>query len=337
MDLLTHALLGTTTAALVSPGSRRWCAAAGGLAALAPDLDMLIRSSADPLLALQFHRHFTHSLIFAPLGALFVALVLWLPLRRRLEFPQLYIGCLVGYTSACLLDACTSYGTHLFWPWQSAPIALSIIAVVDPVMTLLLLTGLLLDWRLRYPALRYLGLALAGSYLLVGYVQQQRALSEAEKIAAEYGLAPHRILAKPTLANLLLWRTIIVADGQAIVNAIRVGISADAKVYPGERITLVDPHNQSLVPQDSRAGRDLQRFYRFADGLLVADPTEPHMLGDLRYALLPNSVRPLWGILVNPQAPQQAPLFVTRRNTSPEQRRAFTAMLMGDDLPDFAD
>lgn len=41
----------------------------GALAGMAPDLDVLIRSSSDPLLQLEFHRQFTHSLVFIPIGA----------------------------------------------------------------------------------------------------------------------------------------------------------------------------------------------------------------------------------------------------------------------------
>ena len=39
------------------------------VASVAPDLDVLIRSSVDPLLFLEFHRQFTHSLVFIPIGA----------------------------------------------------------------------------------------------------------------------------------------------------------------------------------------------------------------------------------------------------------------------------
>ncbi|GAL32009.1 integral membrane protein [Vibrio maritimus] len=38
--------------------------ALGLLSGLAPDIDVLIRSSHDPLLFLEFHRQFTHSLLF---------------------------------------------------------------------------------------------------------------------------------------------------------------------------------------------------------------------------------------------------------------------------------
>ena len=52
----------------------------GFLAGLAPDLDVLIRSEDDPILFLEYHRQFSHSLFFIPIGSFFVALFI-LPQR----------------------------------------------------------------------------------------------------------------------------------------------------------------------------------------------------------------------------------------------------------------
>jgi hypothetical protein len=50
---------------------------------MAPDLDVLISSRTDPLLFLEYHRQFTHSLVFIPFGAGLVALAIWALLGRR--------------------------------------------------------------------------------------------------------------------------------------------------------------------------------------------------------------------------------------------------------------
>ena len=49
----------------------------GFLAGLAPDLDVLIRSETDPILFLEYHRQFSHSLFFIPFGSLIVALFIF--------------------------------------------------------------------------------------------------------------------------------------------------------------------------------------------------------------------------------------------------------------------
>lgn len=328
MDIVTQGLLGAVAAQVVSrPGQLRAAAAIGMFAALLPDADVLIRSAEDPLLTLAYHRHFSHSLIFVPFGALLVALCCW-PFARRspISFARVYGYALAGCATAGVLDACTSYGTHLFWPFSDTPVALSIIAIVDPVFSGVLLVFGGLGWLLRRRYLAVIGLLLALSYLALGVVQHQRALNLAEALAVERGLEPDRILVKPTLANLVLWRSVLQVDDRAYVDALRVGL--DTRVYPGAQANLLKPQQQGL-PGDSRAHRDLERFYQFSDGWLVRHPERPHLYGDLRFALLPNSAVPLWGIELDPSEPERAPRWVTLREMSPSLRHCFMAMLQG--------
>src|SRR5687768_7761326 len=132
MDLLTHGLVGAALAQSGAPREEaRVAAGIGFLAGMLADADALITSASDPLLVLEYHRHFTHSLTFIPVGAAIAAAVLWPFMRSRLGFARLYVYALLGYALAGALDACTSYGTHLLWPFSDARQALSIIAVVD--------------------------------------------------------------------------------------------------------------------------------------------------------------------------------------------------------------
>ena len=81
MDPFSQAVLGSMAALAVVKKKERTTslkavALWGALGGLAPDLDILIRSSVDPLFNVQYHRHFTHSLLFIPFGALVVSLFL---------------------------------------------------------------------------------------------------------------------------------------------------------------------------------------------------------------------------------------------------------------------
>lgn len=84
----------------------RLAAGIGFFAGIAADMDILIQSENDPLLNIEFHRHFTHSLFFVPLGALLVALVLWPFFRKYLPFLRLYLftffGILPEWCSGCI-------------------------------------------------------------------------------------------------------------------------------------------------------------------------------------------------------------------------------------------
>ena len=140
MDPLTQGALGAAlpqATATKPKGTVALAGCFGFLAGLAPDLDVLIRSSADPLLFLEYHRQFTHSLIFIPLGGLVAAGLLHLLLgrRHRLPFSRSFLFCTLGYGTHGLLDFATSYGTMLFWPFSEERYAAGIVSIVDPLFT----------------------------------------------------------------------------------------------------------------------------------------------------------------------------------------------------------
>lgn len=67
MDLFTQGLLGATMAQTGAQKTEiRLATGIGFIAGLAADADILIQSEQDPLLNLEFHRHFTHSLFLYP-------------------------------------------------------------------------------------------------------------------------------------------------------------------------------------------------------------------------------------------------------------------------------
>ena len=116
----------------------------GFLAGLAPDLDVVIQSSTDPILFLEYHRQFTHSLFFIPFGSLIVALLIFPLVKRSMNFKTVYLASLLGYATHGLLDACTSYGTQLFWPFSNERVTWNNISIIDPLFTIpvLILLGL---------------------------------------------------------------------------------------------------------------------------------------------------------------------------------------------------
>lgn len=332
MDLVTHGLLGALVVQSLSPARNLRAATLVGFgAALLPDLDVLIQSATDPLLVLEYHRHFTHSLFFAPIAAL-LATVICAPLvREKFSRPHLYALVLLAYLSACLLDVCTSYGTHLLWPLIKEPIALSIIAVVDPIFTGLLLITMVSAWWGRRRTRAWLGLALGLGYLTIGWVQHERAELAAIALAEDRALVTTSVQVKPTMGNLLLWRSLaITSEGQIQVDGIRVGTSV--RVYPGEQRRLIKLDELPGLPRESRAYRDLLRYQQINEPLLVAHSADPWMIGDARYAMLPTRADPLWGLRINPHQFNTAPEFVTNRELTPEMRKIFIDMLIGREL-----
>ncbi|MDK9716074.1 MAG: metal-dependent hydrolase [Sulfuritalea sp.] len=339
MDIVTHAVMGAALAAGVASlrntgeesalAVRRRAAAIGAAAGLLPDADALIQSGGDALLVLDYHRHFTHALAFVPFGALLAAALLWPLLRRRMSFATLYLCSLAGYLPHPLLDACTSYGTHLWLPFSERREAWNLIAVVDPVFTLLLAVPLFLF--LRRPdskAVRW-GLLLGLAYFGIGFMQQQRAETAAVALATSRGHQATKLSAKPSMANLVLWRSLYVHEGRVHADAFHLGFWT--RHYPGNSAALLDAAAaRKIAAGDAKRLRDIERFRVFSDGFIVQDRIRPGFVGDARYAMLPTAIAPIWGL--EWRGPGAATEFVSRHDFSPAMRHDFWVMLLGRDI-----
>ena len=334
MDLLTQGLLGGALAlSAASHKESRPAAAIGFAAALLADADVLINAGDDSLLQVEFHRHFTHALIFIPVGALLAAIILWPLLRKRLGFGRIYWYALLGYATAGILDACTSYGTQLLWPFSDTRIAWSIIAIIDPLFSLLLLGAVIVGLRKCRPRAARIGLALAGAYLALGLWQQQNALRVAEALAESRGHEVERIIVKPTLGNLWLWRSVYASGDRFHVDAIRVGPGFE-RVYPGASALRFDAaRDLPDLPRDSLLARDVERFARLSDGFVAPDIDRQRVLIDIRYSMLPTGVAPMWGLDLNVASSSEHARFEIYRDRPADARETFVAMLLGRDLP----
>lgn len=336
MDILTHGLLGGTLAQSCSrKGEARAATTTGFLAALLADADALIQSSTDPLLTLEYHRQFTHSLIFIPAGALLVALILWPAFKafgHPLGFRRVYLYALLGCATSGLLDACTSYGTHLLWPFTGERVAWSIVPIFDPLFSLILGTAMLLGlrWRKTLPA--RIGLLLAAVYLSIGWFQHQRAEHAMHATILQRGHEAVKLTVKPTMGNLLLWRSIYRANGIYHIDAVRVGPSGSVRIYPGNTVRAFDlPRDLPALSPASVLHQDIRRFEFFSDNYLALHPEDQGLLGDVRYAMLPTSTRPLWGIRLDLQHPEAHAQFETARRISRQEIEQFIGMLGGAD------
>lgn len=303
----------------------------GCLAGLAPDLDVFIDSSTDPLLLLEYHRQFTHALVFVPIGAGLVALLMHRVVRRALQPRETYLACLLGYATHGLLDACTSYGTQLLWPFSDYRVAWNNVSVVDPLFTLPLLCLVVLAAVRRRRAFAVAGLIWALGYLVVGVAQHQRAEAAGARLAAERGHQPQRLSAKAGFANLLVWKLVYEHDGRFYVDGIRTGLTVTA--CPGTSIARLDLRRDfPWLDPGSQQARDVERFRWFSDGYVAVDARVRNRIIDMRYSVVPNTIDPLWGIdLDREAAPDGHVRYVVDRAARLEQRDLFRRLLTGED------
>lgn len=302
MDPVTQGLLGAAAAqALFHRQLGRKAALIGLVGGVLPDADVFIRSATDPLLTIEHHRGLTHALAFIPVGGA-VASVPWLIRKKHRENWKPILGAAVaGYATHGLLDACTTYGTQLFLPFSSYRVSWNVISIVDPVFTLILLAGVLVTLWLRRRAPAVIALALCLAYLGLGMVQRDRARDAQAVIADARMHEPPRRAVFPTIANLVVWRSLYQDGDSLYADRIRVPFFGSPEWTDGTSVARLELQDlDSSLRSSPRVRADFRRFSWFSDGWVARAPDDPDVIGDARYSLRTDAFQPIWGIRFHP-------------------------------------
>jgi inner membrane protein len=332
VDPISQAVLGASASqSVASRGDMARASLLGALAGMSADLDVLIRSSTDPLLFLMYHRQFTHSLLFIPIGALICALILYYITKKRggLTFGLTYLFCLLGYATHALLDACTTYGTQLLWPFSDLRIAWNLVSVVDPAFTIPILLLVLTGMRLKKRSLARIALCWAVLYPLLGMLQRDRAEAIGYELARSRGEEPIRLEAKPSFCNLLVWKIVYETPNRYHVDAVRVGWG-NSSIFAGSSVEKVNRATQfPWLATESQQFIDVDRFRWFSNGYIARDPDYPNRIIDVRYSMIPNDIDALWGIELDPDATATEHVgWVTDRTGAGEKGSVLLQMIL---------
>jgi inner membrane protein len=85
-----------------------------------------------------------------------------------------------------------------------------------------------------------------------------------------------------------------------------------------------------LLDRQSQQALDIERFRWFSDGYLAMDAANPQRIVDLRYSLLPNQIRALWGLELRRDAARNEHAdYVVTRGSSREALGQLLGMMGG--------
>lgn len=246
MDSLTHVALGATIAGtMLGRAHGRKAYVGGAILATLPDLDVFIRHG-NPIAAMVDHRSFSHSLLTLTVLAL---VLVWLFRRWRPSpaYGGTWLFATVWITLAThpLLDAFTSYGTQLFWPWHPTPATWSTLFIIDPFFTLpvlvALVTGLIAGVTPRSLRIAHWALVLSAAYLALSVVAKFALEDRVRTQLERQGIVVQSMFSTPEPFSILLWRVLARTPDDHVVEAI-IGV---LDTRPAE--TLIQPLNTSLL------------------------------------------------------------------------------------------
>ncbi|MCC5791556.1 MAG: metal-dependent hydrolase [Legionellaceae bacterium] len=307
MDPITQGALGAAAAQTILGHDEHrphqiWLA--GALGGMAADLDIVIRSTHDPLLSLLYHRHFTHSLSFILPGGLLVALFLVLFPYFRTRWTITLCAAIIGYATHGVLDACTSYGTVLYWPWSTQRISWDWIFIIDPFFTTPLVVGIAFTVIYHQKKGAVIGLFLALLFMAFCARQHSLALTAASHYFQKHRPDAEHIRVVPEAPAALYWRAIARTDSQLLQLQLRLSVLGTSTITGHQAYPLF---NEQDLPNDIRHSASLMRdftvFDWFTDGYLIKVKDQPLTLADGRYVLAQKPPRSLWGIIFFPDKP----------------------------------
>lgn len=212
MDSLTQIVLGASVAeATLGKKIGNKAIVLGAIAGTIPDLDIITRFFVDDLTASVMHRGFSHSLIFPFIAAPILAWILKniYSKYQNVSFYDWLKMFFLAIITHPLLDAQTTWGTQLFWPFEWR-IAIENIFIIDPVYTLPFLIFLIMTAfqnRLSKNRRLYnlLGLVTSSVYLLITMSFKGIAHYKIAKGLEENNIEYKDINTRATYFNSILW------------------------------------------------------------------------------------------------------------------------------------
>ncbi|TAI48824.1 metal-dependent hydrolase [Flagellimonas allohymeniacidonis] len=291
MDSLTQIVLGAAVGeATLGKKVGNKALLYGAIAGTIPDLDVIANFLTDTITAIELHRGFSHSIVF---GVLLAPILGWLvnKLERKHNlgwkpWAKLFF---LGLFTHPLLDAFTTWGTQLFWPFK-VRLAFNSIFVIDPLYTLpfLLLTLVLLFYKRDSKMRRRLniaGLGISTGYLILTLVIKEVVNQKFEQALNDQQIAYSNISTRPAPLTTLLWNANIETADSYLIADYSLFDTAPIRfeTYPKNR-------KESTIMMKFP---NVQRLMTITEGwFIIEQKMDQWYFYDLRFGLVPRKDQP---------------------------------------------
>ena len=285
MDSLTQIVLGAAVGeAVLGKKVGNKAMFYGGIAGTIPDLDVLANYVTDSVTAIEWHRGVSHSIFFS---IVFAPIFGWLIFRLERNGPATWKDwswlMFWGLITHPILDAFTTWGTQLFWPFDLR-LAFQNIFVIDPLYTLPFLAFLIMAMRQKRDSPfrgRYntMGLMISSAYLGLTLVLKGIVFKKITDSLDVQGIVYSDMDVRPSPFNTILW--------SANVDAGDAYLIGNYSFFDNEPVEFSRyPKNHELL--GSLAGNDkVLRLMKITEGWFTINEKNGQLFfNDLRFGLM---------------------------------------------------
>lgn len=287
MDSLTQIILGAAVGNAVAGrkiGNR--AILYGAIAGTIPDLDILSMFFTDPITAVEVHRGFTHSILFALFGgALFGYLLYFIEKKNKVTYEEGFWLFFWGFFTHALLDMFTTWGTRLLWPFDYS-LAFKSIFVIDPLYTLPFAYFLIRSMREKTDMkkrmfLNRMGFYVSSFYLFITLALKAVAFYSFTDALSTQGIKYTEMSVKPTVMNTILWNAIVETEDSFLIG--------EYSFFDHSPITFQEfPKNRELI-KSLETHPLILRLINISEGYYTLSETKEGIyFNDLRFGLLKN-------------------------------------------------
>lgn len=287
MDSVTQIVLGAAVGeAVLGKKIGNKAMLLGAVAGTIPDLDVMAGFFTDTVSALEIHRGFTHSIIFAvSVGLLFAWLCsLW---DKRANLKEWWLFWFLTFVTHPLLDAHTTWGTQLFWPFDKR-LAYKNIFVIDPLYTLPFLIFLILAMLQKRGSVKRrrfnnLGLIISSGYMLLTLFLKLMAYQKFKTELSEQQISYINLQTKPSPFNTILWTANV-----ETTNSFLIG---DYSFFDTKPVTFYSHPKNHQALGDLENNDKIIRLIEVVEGwYTITEKNDQLFFNDLRFGLM--SVNP---------------------------------------------
>ncbi len=331
MDSITHIALGAVAGeAIAGKELGKRAMFYGAIAQSLPDIDFIGAFFLNPVDNLLFHRGFTHSIFFAAISSVILALIIRrLHEAEKIPLKKLILFIAIEISLHLVLDVCNAYGIGLLEPFSTQRFSFHVLFVVDPFYSVApgISMLILIYMDSKNPARRFwiaFGLLVSSGYFLYAISNKFMIVRETTWLLEKQNLPYERLLTTPTPMNTLLWYVAVETDTGYFTGyrAIADDINKNLK------LTFV-PRNQSLLNAFSSSD-DVKKLVRFSEGYyVVTHSADTVLFNDLRFGQIAGWVdtTPKYVFHYYLNYPDATLMVIQRGRFSNWNRKTFSSMI----------
>jgi inner membrane protein len=283
MDSLTQIVLGAAVGeAVLGKKIGNKAMLHGAIAGTIPDLDVFASFFTDKVTALYIHRGFTHSIVFSVLFAPILAWIVSLYEKYK-DFKNWTLLFFLSFVTHPILDAHTTWGTQLFWPFDIR-LAFKNIFVIDPLYTLPFLVFLIFAMTQKRTSEKRrfynkMGLIISSSYLVLTLLLKWIAFNQFVRALKNQNIAYSEIDTRPSPLNTILWSANVQTEDSFLLG--------NYSFFDTQPITFTKyPKNHNLLGNLTE-DKNVKRMISISEGWFTINKKDDQLyFNDLRFGLL---------------------------------------------------